>query len=248
MPKTSGKSLLFKSATKLKPVKKRKLYEDIVDQIQDLIKKGRLKSGDQVPPERELAEIFQVSRNSVREAIRTLEENQILRSRPGDGTYVIIESETSIIEPLAKAIHHERNKLSEIFQFRRLIEPQIALLAAENASARDIKELQRILHEQEREVKKGKRAIELDNAFHLSLARASRNTILLKIVQTLNDILGETRAEFLQSEPRRLKSLAGHSKVLEPIKQGKPNLARKAMSEHLKDIEEIVLERKRNFK
>lgn len=242
MKRSSSKSRFFESVNKLKPIKKRKLYEDIVDQIKSLVEKGGLKSGDQLPPERELSEIFQVSRNSVREALRTLEENQILRSRPGDGTYVIGEDETLIIESLARAIHHEKKKLSEIFQFRRLIEPQIASLAARNASAQEIKELERIVQEQGRAVKDAKKSVELDNAFHLSLARASKNTILLRIVQALNDILGETRAEFLQKEPRRLKSLEGHSKIVETTRQRKKGLARKAMNEHLKKIEEMIID------
>jgi len=229
---------------KLNPVKKKKLYEDIVAQLQYLIEKGRLKSGDQLPPERELAEIFKVSRNSVREAIRTLEGKKILEIRPGDGTYVIINSETSIIGPLATAIHNEKNKLSEIFQFRRMIEPQIAHLASENASASDIKKLEKIINDQKKEVKKGEKTKELDNAFHLMLARASNNKILLRIIQTLNEILEETREEILQTEERRQKSFDGHANILRAIKQKQTKSARNAMNDHLNDVEKIVINQK----
>jgi GntR family transcriptional repressor for pyruvate dehydrogenase complex len=238
------KAISLSHSIKLNPVKKKKLYEDIVAQIQYLIEKGRLKSGDQLPPERELAEVFNVSRNSVREAIRTLEGKKILEIRPGDGTYVIINSETSIIGPLATAIHNEKNKLSEIFQFRRMIEPQIAHLASENASASDIRKLEKILNDQKKEIKEGEKTKELDSAFHLMLARASNNKILLRIIQTLNEILGETREEILQTEERRQKSFNGHANILRAIKQKQTKSARNAMNDHLNDVEEIVINQK----
>jgi GntR family transcriptional repressor for pyruvate dehydrogenase complex len=224
----------------MRPVKKKRLYEDIVGQIKNLIKKGKLKSGDRLPPERELAEIFQVSRNSVREAIRALEEKQLIRSMPGDGTYVIIE-EDMIVETLARAIKHEKDKLYEIFQFRKLIEPEIVFLAAKNASLQDIKKLESMVDKQKRMINDGKKSIKLDEDFHLFLSHMSKNTIFLRITQTLNDILGETRAEVFQKESRKFLSLEGHQKVLKAVKQRNPNLARKTMKEHLRSIGEIVL-------
>lgn len=148
MVEKSGKSL----TNTLKAVSKTKLHEQIVIQIQTLIEKGRLKHGDQLPPERELAAIFKVSRHSVREAIRVLEHKKVLKSRPGSGTYIIIENESSVIEFLAKAINKEKNTLSEIFQFRELLEPQIAGLAARNATEEDISILQDILERQQKEL------------------------------------------------------------------------------------------------
>ena len=228
-----------KCVTIMRPVKKKRIYEDIVGQIKNLIKKGKLKSGDRLPPERELAEIFQVSRNSVREAIRALEEKQLIRSMPGDGTYVIIE-EDMIVEPLARAIKHEKDKLYEIFQFRKLIEPEIAFLAAENVSLQDIKKLESVVDKQKRMINDGKKSIKLDEDFHLFLSHMSKNTIFLRITQTLNDILGETRAEIFQKKSRKLVSLEGHQKVLKAVKQRNPNLARKTMKEHIRSIEKIV--------
>ena len=238
----------LESVNKLRPVKKKRLYEDIVKQIQILIKEGKIKSGDQIPPERELVEIFRVSRNSVREAIRTLEEKQIVKSLPGDGTYVIIKNEILLIEHLAKAIHIEKSKLYEIFQFRGLIEPEIASFAAKNALSQDIKDLDEILEKQRTEIKFLERAIEFDKLFHIMIARESGNSIFLTIVQALNDILGESRSEFFQNEKRSIKSLAGHFEILKHVKQRNPRLARKAMKDHLKSIEQIVLHQQKQMK
>ena len=134
MVKKTGNSL----TGNLQAVTKTKFHEQIVDQVQALIEKGRLKHGDQLPPERELASIFKVSRHSVREAIRVLEQKKVLKTRPGSGTFIILENESSVVESLANAILREKNTLSEIFQFRELLEPQIAGLAARNAKKEDI--------------------------------------------------------------------------------------------------------------
>ena len=133
MVEKSGNSL----TKTLQAVAKTKLHEQIVNQVQVLIEKGRLKHGDQLPPERELASIFKVSRHTVREAIRILEQKKILKSRPGSGTFIILEDESSVVEFMARAIFREKNTLSEIFQFRELLEPQIAGLAAQNATKKE---------------------------------------------------------------------------------------------------------------
>jgi len=85
----------------LKPVEKKKAYEDIVQQIRALIEDGKLKRNDHLPSERELGETFRVSRTTVREAIRTLESMKLLQSRQGNGTYVVASSEEALIQPLA---------------------------------------------------------------------------------------------------------------------------------------------------
>jgi len=224
----------------LKAARRNRLYEEIIAQIQNLINSGNLKSGDQLPPERELAEIFKVSRNSVREAIRALEEKSILQSRPGDGTYVVIPEEKSLIEPLADAIQKQKDKLQEIFQFRRLIEPQIAYLAAESASDEDIVKFRGILEEQERQIRAGENAIEPDVQFHLSLAKSVKNSLLMRVVEILNDALRESRAEYVQSKTRQELSLSAHFKVLEAIEKRDPRLAWKEMNEHLVNTERVV--------
>ena len=120
--------------SKLKAVPRRRLYQEIVTQIKNLIDNGGLQAGDQLPPERKLAEAFNVSRHSVREAIRSLEREQVLQSRPGSGTFVMVGSSQAIVDYLALAVLKEKDRLAEIFQFREMLEPQISALAAENAT------------------------------------------------------------------------------------------------------------------
>jgi GntR family transcriptional regulator, transcriptional repressor for pyruvate dehydrogenase complex len=218
-----------------------KLHEQIVGRIQALIRTGRLKGGNQLPPERELAAMFQVSRHAVREAIRILEEKKILRSRTGSGTYLIVEDESSVVDLLARAIRQEKENLSEIFQFRRMIEPQIAAMAAENATPEDIRELEKIYQAHRLSAENVPACIRFDEVFHRAVAKATRNSIVLHMVERINDILAKSRGELSQSAARRRQSLAGHRKILAALRRGDAPAAYQAMYEHLTRIESIVI-------
>src|SRR4030067_2918372 len=99
-----------------KPVKKSRVYEEIVDKIKDVIEKGRLQSGENLPGERELAEVFRVSRSSVREALRSLESQGFLESRQGDGTYIAGHPVDSLVHTLASVIFTEKEGQMGLFE------------------------------------------------------------------------------------------------------------------------------------
>ncbi|MBU1150080.1 MAG: GntR family transcriptional regulator, partial [Proteobacteria bacterium] len=120
-----------------------------MQQVLVLIEEGKLKRGDHLPSERELTETFKVSRTTVREAIRTLESMKLLQSRQGNGTYVLASSEEALIQPLAAALFKEKDDIRDIFYIRKIIEPHVAELAAENATPQEIEEMERILRKQE---------------------------------------------------------------------------------------------------
>ncbi|HUO76417.1 MAG TPA: FadR/GntR family transcriptional regulator [Thermodesulfovibrionales bacterium] len=229
----------------LKAVEKKKAYEDIVKQIRDLIEKGRLKKGDQLPTERELTETFKVSRATVREAIRTLESMMLVESRQGNGTYVLASSEEALVQPLAAALFHEKDDLMDIFYIRKLIEPSIAQLAAGNATRDEIKELEEILGKQEQDIENGVSSLETDSAFHTILARMAKNRALGRLLLALVDLLEETREEYLQNGVRARESLQGHQKILAAIRSGDCAAARQAMIRHLEGVEGLLFKKKR---
>ena len=138
-----------------KPIKKAKVYEEIVAKIKDMIEKGRFKSGDQLPVERELAEVFRVSRSSVREALRSLESQGFIESRQGDGTYIASQPVESLVRPLASVIFTEKDDQMELFEMRRMIEPDLAYLAAERATEEEIDMLEKVLVLQEEQIDRG---------------------------------------------------------------------------------------------
>ncbi len=225
----------------LQAVSKTKFHEQIVDQVQALIEKGRLKHGDQLPPERELAVIFKVSRHSVREAIRVLEQKEVLKSRPGSGTFVILEDESSVAKSLGKAILREKNTLAEIFQFRELLEPQIAGLAARNAGKKDIMVLENLLEQQQKAPDNSMVSKKLDEKFHLALAQATGNSVLMQVEALWGHILLKSRHENFQSPHRNKLSVKGHKKILKAIKDGDSKAASQLMAGHLQAIRELVI-------
>ena len=166
----------------LKAIKKTRIYEEVVSQLHELIREGKLKAGDQLPSERELAETFKVSRTSVREALRALETQGLVVSRTGTGTFVADLPIESLVAPLATLLIQEKSALADIFEMRKLIEPHIASLAAERATKRDIERMKRILEKQKEEVNRGATGVEEDAEFHFSIGRATQNQALEKLV------------------------------------------------------------------
>jgi GntR family transcriptional repressor for pyruvate dehydrogenase complex len=224
----------------LRAVKQKRVYQDIVAQIQGLLDDGQLKAGHQLPSERELSELFQVSRASVREAIRALESMGYVEIRSGEGTYVATTVE-SLFSPLASAIREQKDPYREIFEARMILEPQIAALAAERASPSDVQQLETILEEQAKQIAQGETGVEADTTFHSTLARAARNKVFLRINEAIVESLREVREQSLQGERRPARSLAGHRAILKAIHVRDPAGARRAMLEHLEAIERNIL-------
>jgi len=223
-----------------KPVKRTRVYEEIVVKIKDMFDKGRLKSGDQLPGERELSEVFQVSRSSVREALRTLESQGFLESRQGDGTYIASKPVESLVSPLASVIFSEKDSQMELFEMRRMIEPQIAYLAAERATQEEIAMMEQALVLQEEAIARGETGTDVDKSFHYIMAKATRNKVLLRLTDSMRDLLAESRDKYLQVEGRPVKSISRHRQVLDAIKARDGELAAQVMLEHMQDIEECL--------
>ncbi|MEK6653851.1 MAG: FadR/GntR family transcriptional regulator [Thermodesulfobacteriota bacterium] len=229
--------------TSLRVVEKKKAYEDIVQQVLVLIEEGKLKRGDQLPSERELTEAFKVSRTTVREAIRTLESMKLLQSRQGNGTYVLVSSEEALIQPLAAALFNKKDDIRDIFYIRKIIEPHVAELAAENATPQEIEEMERILRKQEECIGHRENIIETNSAFHNLIVKATKNRVMERLIVVLIDLLKKSREKSLmedENDERAKRSLEGHHRVLYAIKNGDGDAARKSMLQHLEDIEGII--------
>lgn len=224
----------------LRAVKPRRIHEEIVAQIREELGEGLLKAGDQLPSERELSERFQVSRASVREAIRALESLGLVKIKSGDGTYVASSLQT-LLSPLASVILQQKDVFLDIFEAREIIEPEMAALAAKRADPDDIDQMTAVLEEQARQIADGGTGMEADSAFHLLLAQAAKNKVILKLNESIVDSLRETRERSLQTHGRPARSLAGHRKILEAIRTKNPAKARRAMLAHLRAIERNVL-------
>jgi GntR family transcriptional repressor for pyruvate dehydrogenase complex len=217
-------------------VRRNKVYEEVAKQIERLIVK-KLKPGDKLPSERELADMLQVSRSSIRDAIRSLELVGLVEPRQGAGT-IVRESAT---EPFANALERKQKLVTELLDFRKMLEPPLAARAATHASTEEMSEMEEILERQEEKQDRGEVTIVEDAEFHYSVALASGNSVVLKVIDILMDLLRDTRERSLQLRGRPQKSLAGHKKILMAIKRRDAEAAKSAMRRHIEDVEEIVL-------
>jgi len=184
--------------------------------------------------------VLGVSRSSVRDAIRSLELKGLLEPRQGIGTVVCSPDAAN---PLASALLEKRKMVEELLDVRKMLEPPLAGRAAQHASPDEIADLENILVRQEANVRRGDLGIEEDSEFHYSIALASNNSAVLKVVDVLMDLLRETRERSLQVEGRQEKSLAGHHRILSALKQGDAAAAEAAMRRHLQEMENIVLKK-----
>jgi GntR family transcriptional repressor for pyruvate dehydrogenase complex len=228
-------------AFELGPIKSTRIYEEIVRQVKQLIAEGRLKSGDRLPPERELAEKFVVSRTSVREALRALESLGFIEIRAGEGTFVRQVSVDALVGPLALMMTSQREAIGELFEARRVLEPAIAALAASRAAPDEVQEMERILESQAREVAAGRTGLAEDAAFHTAVGAAAHNHAITRIVHAIMDLLTQSREESLNTPGRPTRSHQDHRRILQAIAKRNPSAARQAMLDHLVAVEGLVL-------
>ena len=228
------------SEVSIAPVKSTRIYEEIIRQVKGMIAEGRLKSGDRLPPERDLAEKFLVSRTSVREALRALESLGLVEIRPGEGTFVREISVDALVEPLALMMVSQREALGELFEARRLIEPAIAQLAATRATPEEIQEMERILEAQATEIDRGGTGLTQDAQFHAAIGAAAHNRAITRIAHAIMDLLTQSREESLNTPGRPERSHQSHRQILKAIAERDPHGAHQAMLEHLDTVEKLV--------
>lgn len=221
-------------------IRRAKVYEAVAQQIERFILK-KLQPGDKLPSERELAETLGVSRSSIRDAIRSLELMGMVEPRQGAGTVVREISASSLVNPLANALKRKEQLIGELLDFRKMLEPPLAARAAVHASEEQITEMEEILDRHAEKVRLGQSAIAEDSEFHYSIALASGNSVVFKVLDTLMDLLRDTRERSLQVEGRAQKSLAGHRRILAAIERRDAEGAKAAMHRHIEDVEQIVL-------
>jgi len=230
-----------------KKVKTKKVYMKIVEQIQDLMKGGKLRPGDKLPPEHILAEKFGTSRPSVREALSALEILGVTESRGGKGNFIRDNlSSSPLYEQKFRELEEEESPF-ELLEARKAVETEIAGLTAEKATSEDIREIEKALDRMKNVLNDTPRAMEFDREFHIALAKAAHNSVLFQMMNYLADGLKESlwvkikeKSWALPGHPQ--KYLEEHTKLLGAIKKGDKKVARRIMYSHLADVEEDMLE------
>ena len=217
----------------LEPVKKTRLYEDIVKQLISLINSGSLKPGDRLAPERDLAIELNVSRTAIREALRALELMGFIDSRVGGGTFIRQITLDNVIDPFSSLLAQDKKLILELIEVRQLLETEIAKLAAKRITPEGIAEIKESIDLMEREIAAGGIGINGDNAFHEMLAKAAANSAMEKILNMCRDLLSYSRQASLEIAGQPEKSLRDHIAIYNAICDKDEKLAGKLMKVHL---------------
>jgi GntR family transcriptional repressor for pyruvate dehydrogenase complex len=210
---------------------------EIVAHIETLISSGSLSPGTRLPPERELAQVLKVSRVSLREAMHELEVKGVLERRPGRGTTVVEPP------PHAQALYGELSEsertLRDVAELRETIEPKFAELAAERATGATLLALERVLARSSREQSPDE-SRKTDISFHMLLAQASQNPLLVALNSLANQWTASVRAFSHHTPDARRSSHQGHQLIFDAVARHDPRGAREAMLAHLADVADLT--------
>lgn len=233
-------------------VRQRRLSDDIVERLETMILEGTLKAGERLPAERVLAERFGVSRPSLREAIQKLVAKGLLVSRQGGGNYVAAELGSTFSDPLLHLLAGNPDAQRDLLEFRHTLEGSCAYYAAQRATPLDHERLRAAFDELQRCYAPGSKASRAqegaaDARFHLAIAEASHNAVLLHTIRGLFDLLKHNVVTniggmYLQREETRDRLREQHEALFEAIIARRAEEAREMSHRHIHYVQEVLAE------
>jgi DNA-binding FadR family transcriptional regulator len=233
---------MFKKATQ------NRVFQNVIDQIQEAILQGKLSEGQKLPGERELTEQLGTSRGTLREALRVLEQKGLITIKTGarGGAFVSMVQHHTVSESLALLIRSQKIQLKDLEEFREGIEGTVAALAASRATQRDVEGLRALLEEARAHVEAGlsqwDEFIRVDNSLHMALARISRNAMYEMILNTVHDNINRYYDRLLAREQRVMKRNYGDlCRMVEAVAGGQASLARSIAQEHVRWFTRLMM-------
>ncbi|UOR13092.1 FadR/GntR family transcriptional regulator [Halobacillus amylolyticus] len=230
-----------------KQIKTRKIYEEVADELLNMIKKGDLKSGDKLNSVQQLAEDFSVGRSAIREALSALRAKGIVEMRQGEGTYIREFDPKVLTTSIATAtVLMSEKDIRDLLEIRRILELGSVSSAVENAKESDIKAIEKALsdmHNAKGDEQLGEKA---DLRFHMAIAEASHNRFLIDLMdsvsETMVEAMFETRRIWLYSQQRTLEKIyQQHKQIFEAIQSKDSAKAQELMLNHLAEVEHTLL-------
>ncbi|SCH12639.1 FadR/GntR family transcriptional regulator [Romboutsia sp. 1001713B170207_170306_H8] len=223
----------------------KKVYEKVIEQIQESIFRGEFKKGDKLPSERELSEQMGVSRTSIREAIRVMETMGIIESKQGEGNFICSNINKSLIEPLSLLFKLNNGSWHEVIELRQALELEAVKFASERITNREVMELENIIKEMKEEID-GKNRNEvlviLDQKFHNKISSISKNYLIECLFLTSSKLfeafIKDAREKIINRYSDERILLNQHIDIYNAIVNKDPNLAYKKMEEHMRLIKE----------
>jgi GntR family transcriptional repressor for pyruvate dehydrogenase complex len=229
-----------------------RIFQDVVDQIQEAILGGTLKPGDMLPPERELKETFAISRGTLREALRVLEQKGLIEIRLGvNGGAVVTAEDTTgqFSDSLDLLIRFQKISLTHLAEFREGVEGTVAALAADRADKDDIRELEALLKTARAYVDQGAVGwvdfLSVDQQVHQELARITNNPIYIFINKMVHDNIQRYYDDFLPPDEKRLtENYQDLCNIVELVKQGKAADVRLLAQKHVRRFNDYMMDHK----
>lgn len=223
-----------------KPLRRASLYLAIAEQLESYIMSEKLQPGERLPTERDLAQMFGVSRTTVRQALAALEAKGLIESHIGSGTFARRHSAEFAVARLAHMLDRARVRLTEALEARTLLEPQVTRLAAKRAQPADLEEIRVHLQAMEQAHDDSAAWLKHDAAFHRAIAHAARNPIVLTILEVLQSSVQETRGLSLSNPQGLATHNADHRRIFNALQAGDQAGAAAAMSDHLRHVRDLA--------
>ena len=217
------------------PIERRKVYEQVSERLISQLG-STLHPGDTLPSERELAERYGVGRSSVREALRMLESRGLIASR-GSGTFVVAPWRNPFEEPLSLVVAGEDVDRTQLFEVRRMLEAEAASLAARRRSQDDLELMHEATDEMGRAVDSVDAYVAADIRYHLVLAEATGNRLLLHLMQAIRERLTDMFGTVYRFPGGPERSIAQHRQITQAIAAADADRARQLMTEHIVRVE-----------
>ncbi len=221
-----------------------KSYMKVINYIKKQIRSGELSIGGKLPAERELSEILGISRNSVREAIRTLDNMGLISSQQGAGNFLTGNFENNLVESLSMMFLLNQIDYRQVSELRRALEMEALMLAIDNITDEEIQSLVKIISQLETDTEANN--VVLDKKMHYNIALASKNTLIINILQALSEVLDkfivDLRREILSQEDSRKILMEAHNGMIESLITRDKNLAYESINKHFGIIDEKLKE------
>ncbi|NMR21713.1 FadR/GntR family transcriptional regulator [Cellulomonas fimi] len=224
----------------IEPVRRLKVADSVAAQLQQLIVEGQFPPGSKLPAERVLAEEFGVGRSSMREALRMVESSGMIRTAHGVGVFVTSTEKQSALR--SELLIVDDYTVAELFEARVNLEGQSAGLAAKRVSRADGERLRKILKRSEAPELTDEEFIECDAEFHLAIAAASQNRLLVKMHETIRPLFRAYSRRVIQLPGRRDRAQAGHLAIVEAVTARRSREARSAAVAHIREVERDILD------
>jgi GntR family transcriptional regulator, transcriptional repressor for pyruvate dehydrogenase complex len=228
-----------------KKIKPKKIYEEVAEAIYEMIRSGQIKPGDKLDSVQQLAENFQVGRSAIREALTSLRALGLVDMKHGEGTYVKEFETDQITFPLSTAILMNKDDIAHLLEVRKIIEIGSAAAAANKRTSQHLASMERALEEMKGANGDEELGEKADLQFHLALAEASQNPLLMNLMNQVSGLMGETMKEtrrvWLFSKQTSLERLYDeHLAIYEAVKDQDEERARNFMLVHLENVDAIL--------